>query len=89
MPSIPKKPKTKGKKSTYTLTGWGLHKNDTIQETIGNIINDIIPLYEQGFEVTCSDGKVRKVRPILGGWVADYKEYHSLFQVKNNSCVNC
>lgn len=89
LPTIPKKPTSKGKNANFTLAGWGLDKNDTIQETLETILKDLTRLYSEGIEIECSDGKVRVCHPILAGWIADYKEYGSLFQVKNNSCVNC
>lgn len=106
LPTIPKKPEAKGKNANFTLTGWGMHKNDTIQETLAQILEDLPDLYDKGMKISCSDGKVRICHPIMAGWIADYKEYGkslsscpvvgpplttqgSLFQVKNNSCVNC
>lgn len=89
LPIVPKKPATKGKNSTYTLTGWALDKNDAIQETLSIILQDLPRLYADGMEINCSDGKKRIGHPILAGWIADYKEYSNIFQVKNNSCVNC
>lgn len=89
LPIVPKKPVTKGKNSTYTLTGWALDKNDAIQETLAIILGDLPKLYADGMEINCSDGKKRIGHPILAGWIADYKEYSNIFQVKNNSCVNC
>lgn len=89
LPIVPKKPATKGKNSTYTLTGWALDKNDAIQETLAIILKDLPRLYAEGMEINCSDGKKRVGHPILAGWIADYKEYSNIFQIKQNSCVNC
>ncbi|RPA70844.1 hypothetical protein BJ508DRAFT_218841, partial [Ascobolus immersus RN42] len=75
LPAIPKKPEAKGKNANFTLTGWGMHKNDTIQETLAHILKDLPDLYDNGMEILCSDGKVRICHPIMAGWIADYKEY--------------
>src|SRR5687768_2317935 len=54
---------------------------------IGIILNDLPRLYNDGIKINCSDGKQRTGHPVLRGWIANYKEYGTIFQVNNDSYV--
>ena len=86
-PSIPKKPSTKIGK--HHIKDWGANKKDVLQQTFAIVLRDLPKLYEEGIEINCSDGKKRIGHPILGGYICDYKECGTLFQVKADSCVLC
>src|SRR5690606_11791277 len=87
LPTVPKKPSTKI--NNIFKKDWGSNKGDVLQETIGIMLKDLPRLYRDGMKINCSDGKQRTGYPILGGWIADYKEYGTLFQVHHDSCVLC
>lgn len=87
LPTVPKKPSTRI--GNTAKKDWGANKDDVLQQTFGIILADLPRLYREGIVINCSDGKQRIGHPVQGGWIADYKEYGTLFQVNNDSCVMC
>ncbi|RPA70559.1 hypothetical protein BJ508DRAFT_199232, partial [Ascobolus immersus RN42] len=71
------------------LSAWIRQKNNSIQQTLSVILQDLSVLYSTGIEFNCSDGKVRIGHPKMCGWIADYKEFGTLFQIYANSCAVC
>ncbi|RPA80924.1 hypothetical protein BJ508DRAFT_326775 [Ascobolus immersus RN42] len=84
---VPKKPSTRI--GNTAKKDWGANKDDVLQQTFGIILADLPRLYREGIVINCSNGKQRIGHPVQGGWIADYKEYGTLFQVNNDSCVMC
>lgn len=92
LPAIPKKPNTKdvtpGHKAP-PLSSWIRQKNNSVQQTLSVILEELSTLYAEGIKFNCSDGKIRTGHPKMCGWIADYKEFGTLFQIYANSCVVC
>jgi len=85
--TVPKKSSTKIN-NTFKKD-WGSNKGDVLQETIGIMLKNLPCLYCDGIKINCSDDKQRTGHPILDSWIADYKEYCTLFQVHHDSYVLC
>jgi len=43
----------------------------------------------EGFNIDCSDGKVRRCFPIFSAWIADHIENVALHGIKSNVCPQC
>lgn len=62
---------------------------EIVQEVLRIVLEPLKRLYEEGIEVVCPDGKVRRGHPKIYGWIADYPEYIKLFTIANKSCPIC
>lgn len=62
---------------------------ETVQMVLNHVLKELQPLWENGMEITCPDGKVRIGHPVIAGWLGDYPEYCKLFTQSYMSCNTC
>lgn len=85
LPNPPKQSESSGKHADL----WTRYKNDVLHQVLQHIFSRYNDLYTGGVEIPCSDGRMRICHPIIGGWIADLKEYSNLLHVQNNACMVC
>lgn len=62
---------------------------ETVQLVLNHVLKELQPLWENGMEITCPDGKVRIGHPVIAGWLGDYPEYCKLLTQSYMSCNTC
>lgn len=62
---------------------------ETVQMVLDHVLQELQPLWENGMEITCPDGKVRIGHPVIAGWLGDYPEYCKLLTQSYMSCNTC
>jgi hypothetical protein len=70
--------------TNQTVAGWRL-----FHHCMGQIFDPLIQAGESGLDMTCSDGLVRHVYPILSVFVADHPERCRVACCKQNRCPRC
>jgi len=43
----------------------------------------------EGAPIACADGKIRRLLPIMSGWIADHMQNVTLHRIKCNACPKC
>jgi hypothetical protein len=66
-----------------------LRIKDLLQDVIDKILRPLGDVFHDGVDIVYSDGYKRNCYPRLSSWIADHKEYITLFDMKSSSCPRC
>ncbi|KAL1715521.1 hypothetical protein EV715DRAFT_207209 [Schizophyllum commune] len=58
-------------------------------ECMRDLLHPLVKAAQDGVEMTCSDGWVRRIHPILSAYVADYPEQCLVCCIRENACPRC
>jgi hypothetical protein len=72
------------KKQDRKVAGWHL-----FHECMCNILKTLHKASEKGVEMTCPDGWIRKIYPILLAYIADYPKQCKVTCAKDSQCPQC
>ena len=64
-------------------------QRDLFHEALSAILEPLRVAALQGFEMTCGDGNIRNVYPILSAYVADFPEQCLIGCTRQSSCPRC
>ena len=60
-----------------------------LHSVLEQVLQPMCSAGEEGVEMSCSDGKVRRCFPILTAWLADHEEHVTLHNIARNRCPRC
>ncbi|KAF8597233.1 hypothetical protein BDV93DRAFT_453326, partial [Ceratobasidium sp. AG-I] len=67
----------------------GYHRRDLFHKCMRAMLLPLSEACENGVEVVCSDGNIRRIFPVLASYVADFPEQCKIACIKNTHCPLC
>ena len=61
----------------------------TLHATLEQLLEPLRHPGENGIDLPCADGKLRRCYPVLAAWIADHEEHVTLHNLARNSCPKC